>query len=100
MKKVYLAIIKNRYLKVGLSLVVIGAILAVYLNNEGVRCLSDLNRSGNMSSDNTQLERLKGNCFFITNSYVYSLFGLIIGSLIIIVWYSKYRNVWRTKFDK
>jgi hypothetical protein len=68
MKKVYLAIIKNRYLKVGLSLVVIGAILAVYLNNEGVKCLSDLNRSGNMSSDNTQ--RLKGNCFFITNSYV------------------------------
>ena len=100
MKKVYLAIIKNRYLKVGLSLVVIGAILAVYLNNEGVKCLSDLNRSGNMSRDNTQLERLKGNCFFITNSYVYSLFGLIIGSLIIIVWYSKYRNVWRTKFDK
>jgi hypothetical protein len=95
---VYLAIIKNRYLKVGLSLVVIGAILAVYLNNEGVKCLSDLNRSGNMSSDNTQ--RLKGNCFFITNSYVYSLFALIIGSLIIIVWYSKYRNVWRTKFDK
>ena len=100
MKKVYLAIIKNRYLKVGLSLVVIGAILAVYLNNEGVKCLSDLNRSRNMSSDNTQLERLKGNCFFITNSYVYSLFGLVIGSLIIIVWYSKYRNVWRTKFDK
>ena len=97
MKKVYLAIIKNRYLKVGLSLVITGAILAVYLNNEGVKCLSDLNRSGNMSSDNTQL---KGNCFFITNSYVYSLFGIIIGSLIIIVWYSKYRNVWRTKFDK
>src|ERR671919_1719039 len=102
MKKVYLAIIKNRYLKVGLSLVVIGAILAVYLNNEGVKCLSDLNRSGNMSSDNnnTQLERLKGNCFFITNSYVYSLFGLIIGALIIVVWYFKYRNVWGTKFDK
>ena len=98
MKKVYLAIIKNGYLKVGLSLVVTGAILAVYLNNEGVKCLSDLNRSGNTSSDNTQ--RLKGICFFITNSYVYSLFGLIIGSLIIIVWYSKYRNVWRTKFDK
>jgi hypothetical protein len=47
-----------------------------------------------------QLEQLKGNCFFITNSYVYSLFGLIIGALIIIVWYSKYRNVWRIKFDK
>jgi hypothetical protein len=46
------------------------------------------------------LELLKGNCFFITNSYVYSLFGLIIGALIIVVWYFKYRNVWGTKFDK
>ena len=70
-------------------------------NNEGVKCLSELSRSGNMSlEESRQLEQLKGNCFFITNSYVYSLFGLIIGALIIIVWYSKYRNVWRVKFDK
>ena len=100
MKKVYLAIIKNRYLKVGLFLLITGAILALYLNNEGVKCLSELSGSGGMTSGNTQLEQLKGICFFITNSYVYSLFGLITGSLIIIVWYSKYRNVWRTKFGK
>ena len=101
MKRVYLAIIKNRYLKVGLFLLIAGAVLAVYLNNEGIKCLSEISRSENINSnDSTQLELLKGNCFFITNSYVYSLFGLIIGLIIIIVWYSKYRNVWRSKFDK
>jgi hypothetical protein len=100
MKRVYLAIIKNRYLKVGLFLLIAGAVLAIYLNNEGIKCLSEISRSENISSDDTQLELLKGNCFFITNSYVYSLFGLIIGALIIGVWYFKYRNVWGTKFDK
>ena len=101
MKRVYLAIIKNRYLKIGLILLIASAVMAIYLNNEGINCLSELGRIRNMSLDNSQeLEQLKGYCFFITNAYVYSLFGLIIGSLIIIVWYSKYRNVWRTKFDK
>lgn len=101
MKRVYLAIIKNRYLKVGLFLLIAGAVLAIYLNNEGIKCLSEIRRSENISSDdNTQLELLKGNCFIITNSYVYSLFGLVIGALIIVVWYFKYRNVWGTKFDK
>jgi hypothetical protein len=100
MKRVYLAIIKNRYLKVGLFLLIAGAVLATYLNNEGVKCLSELSRSENNNSDEIQIETLRGNCFFITNSYVYSLLGLIIGALIIIVWYLKYRNVWGTKFDK
>jgi hypothetical protein len=100
MKRVYLAIIKNRYLKVGLFLLIAGVVLALYLNNEGIKCLSEISRSENIRSADTQLDVLKGNCFFITNSYVYSLFGLIIGALIIIVWYFKYRNVWGTKFDK
>ena len=90
MKRVYLAIIKNRYLKVGLFLLIGGAVLAVYLNNEGIKCLSEISRSENIRSDDTQLDVLKGNCFFITNSYVYSLFGLIIGALIIVVWYFMY----------
>ncbi|MDQ3840580.1 MAG: hypothetical protein M3297_15080 [Thermoproteota archaeon] len=100
MKRVYLAIIKNRYLKVGLFLLIVGAVLAVYLNNEGIKCLSELSRSENSSSDNIQIAVLRGNCFFITNSYVYSLLGLIIGASIIVVWYLKYRNVWGTKFDR
>jgi hypothetical protein len=101
MKRIYLAIVKNRYLKVGLILVIAGVILVIYLNNEGVKCLSEISRRQNASvEDNQELEQLRGNCFFITNSYFYSLFGVIIGSMIIIVWYSKYRNIWRSKFDK
>ena len=101
MKKIYLAIVKNRYLKVGLILLIASAIMVIYLNNEGVNCLSEISRKENMSLENSQeLEQLRGHCFFITNSYFYSLFGLIIGLIVIIVWYSKYRNVWRSKFDK
>jgi hypothetical protein len=101
MKRIYLAIVKNRYLKVGLILVIASAIMVIYLNNEGVKCLSEISRRQNTGLENDkQLEQLRGTCFFITNSYFYSLFGLIIGSMIIIVWYSKYRNVWRSKFDK
>jgi hypothetical protein len=101
MKRIYLAIIKNRYLKVGLILVIASAIMVIHLNNEGVKCLSEISRRQNLGLENDkELEQLRGTCFFITNSYFYSLFGLIIGSMIIIVWYSKYRNVWRSKFDK
>ena len=101
MKRIYLAIVKNRYLKVGLILVIAGAIMVIYLNNEGVKCLSEISRRQNASlEDNQELEQLRGTCFFITNSYFYSIFGVIIGSMIIIVWYSKYRNIWRSKFDK
>jgi hypothetical protein len=82
-------------------LVIASAIMVIYLNNEGVKCLSEISRRQNMGLENDkQLEQLREICFFITNSYFYSLFGLIIGSMIIIVWYSKYRNVWRSKFDK
>jgi hypothetical protein len=101
MKRIYLAIVKNRYLKVGLILVIASAIMVIHLNNEGVKCLSEISRMQNLGLENDkELEQLRGTCFFITNSYFYSLFGLIIGSMIIIVWYSKYRNVWRSKFDK
>lgn len=104
MKKIYLAIVKNKYLKVGLFLLVVSGIMAIYLNNEGFDCLSRL--SGNEKKDSSfddekqTLEELKGYCFFITNSYVYSLFGIIIGAIITIVWYLKYRNIWRTKVEK
>jgi hypothetical protein len=102
MKKVYLAIIKNKYLKIGLLLLVASGIMAIYLNNEGFNCLSKLSKNGKGSFDDESkaVEEARWYCFFITNSYVYSLFGVLIGAIIIIVWYLKYRNIWQTKFEK
>jgi hypothetical protein len=91
MKKMYLIVIKNKYLKIGLLLLVASGIIAIYLNNEGFNCLSKLNRKEEISSfhEDETLEGLASYCFFITNSYVYSLFGIAIGAITIIVWYYK-----------
>ena len=101
MKEMYLIVIKNRYLKIGLLLLVASGIIAIYLNNEGFNCLSKLTRKevDSFHEDDT-LEGLAGYCFFITNSYVYSLFGIVSGAIIITVWYCKYRNIWYPKYKK
>ena len=39
-------------------------------------------------------------CFLVTNLYVYSLFGIIIGIVIIGVWYTKYKKIWSNRFKK
>jgi hypothetical protein len=33
-----------------------------------------------------ELEQATANCFVITNSYVYSLFGLVAGVILVAVW--------------
>jgi hypothetical protein len=100
-KKVYLIVIKNKYLKIGLLLLIASGSIAIYLNNEGFSCLSKLSKKepASFRTDET-LEGLAAYCFFITNSYVYSLFGIVIGAITIIVWYCKYRNIWYTKYKK
>jgi hypothetical protein len=101
MKKIYLIVIGNKYLKSGLLLLVISGIMAIYLNNESFNCLSKLNKKEiDSSHPDETLEGLASYCFFVTNSYVYSLFGIVIGAMIITVWYCKYRNIWYTKYKK
>lgn len=101
MKKIYLIVIKNKYLKIGLLLLVASGIMAIYLSNEGFNCLSKLNRKEKDSfTADGSLEGLASYCFFITNSYVYSLFGVVIGAITIVAWYCKYRNIWHTKYKK
>jgi len=39
-------------------------------------------------------------CFLVTNLYVYSLFGIIIGMIIIVAWYIKYKKIWSRGFKK
>ena len=39
-------------------------------------------------------------CFLVTNLYVYALYGIIIGAIIIIVWYLKYKSIWSKRIKK
>jgi hypothetical protein len=44
-----------------------------------------------------QSYELRKYCFLVTNLYVYSLFGIIIGFIILVLWYIRYKKIWSGK---
>ena len=77
------------YLHIGAILLGISGAAAIYLNFQGVACLTDLAQEDRSTIMPDRLHELQRNCFIITNSYVYSLFGVIIGIILIVLWYLK-----------
>ena len=76
----------------------ISAILSLFLNFQSFNCLTKLSEYYNSPleidpQNNTTID-LQRNCFIITNSYVFSVFGIIIGVMILIVGY------WKKKKNK
>ncbi|MDF0680426.1 MAG: hypothetical protein P0116_05615 [Candidatus Nitrosocosmicus sp.] len=43
---------------------------------------------------------LRKYCFLVTNLYVYSLFGVVIGFIILVLWYMRYKKIWAGKKNK
>jgi hypothetical protein len=43
---------------------------------------------------------LRKYCFLITNMYVYSLFGVIIGFILLVIWYIRYKQIWAWKKNR
>jgi hypothetical protein len=127
--RIYYAIKKNNYLKASTLLIFTCSIFATILNIEGTNCITKINSSEmataavaaneqkinktsqhqqqqqivnqNQSSKEKKIESFKlvQYCFLVTNLYVYSVYGIIIGIIIIVAWYIKYRIIWskRTK---
>ena len=113
----YYAIKKNNYLKTSIILIATFSIFAVILNIEGSNCLSKINslineqklnrtaqthtqqqltdsQQNQNESEIRESAGLINYCFLVTNLYVYSLFGIIIGIMIIVIWYMKYKKIW------
>jgi hypothetical protein len=44
-----------------------------------------------------QSYELRKYCFLVTNLYVYSLFGVIIGFIVLVLWYVRYKKIWSGK---
>ncbi|MCI0561231.1 MAG: hypothetical protein MN733_22320 [Nitrososphaera sp.] len=80
------------YLHAGIVILTISGAFSLYLNFEGVRCLTAINTAGGVLSEQA-LEELERNCFIITNSYVYSLFGVVAGVVLIAIWVRRKRKV-------
>lgn len=79
------------YCYYGLFFIAIFSVLALDLNSEGFRCLSILSQLDAPLRD-PSLRVLEWNCFLVTNSYVYSLFGIAIGGILLFIWYRKSAN--------
>jgi hypothetical protein len=75
----------------GIFFIAIFFVLALDLNSEGFRCLSILNQEDVQLTD-PSLRGLEWYCFLVTNSYVYSLFGIAIGAILLFLWYRKGLN--------
>ncbi len=83
----------KKYMYIGAITLVASGAVAIYLNFQGARCLSDLaqvDRSA-FTEENFEIER---NCSLITNSYVYSIYSLIIGVILLVIGVVKKRNVY------
>ena len=124
--RIYYAIKKNNYLKISTLLIVACSLFAGILNFEGSNCINKINsltselkinKTGQQQQQQqiTPIQQLYKNqsekerkdsfalvqhCFLITNLYVYSIYGIIIGIIIIVIWYIKYKRIWSRKIKK
>ena len=89
---------RNRYYTIGSFMLIISAILSLFFNSQSFNCLTKLSEYYNspleIDPQNKTTVDLQRNCFIITNSYVFSGFGIIIGVIILIVGY------WKKKKNK
>ena len=102
----YYAIKKNNYLKVSTILICICGVFAAILNIDENNCITKLNYNDqkqqsqklnktNQHSDllpqikndkaNVESFKLMQHCFLVTNLFIYCIYGIIIGGIIIIV---------------
>ena len=50
-----------------------------------------------LTQQEQQSYELRKYCFLVTNLYVYSLFGVIIGFIVLVLWYMRYKKIWSGK---
>ena len=82
----------SRYLYAGVSILVASGAAATYLNFQGLACLTDLARIDRSVIPAGVLEEMERNCALVTNSYVYSLYAVAAGAILVIVGFMKKRK--------
>ena len=85
----------KKYIFIGAITLAASGAVAIYLNFQGVKCLSDLvqvDRSVLTPERLEEIEEMERNCFIITNSYVYSVYGIIVGIILIVIGLLKKRK--------
>jgi hypothetical protein len=81
-----------KYLYIGAITLAASGAAAIYLNFQAVKCLSDLAQIDRSAITLEHLEEMEENCSIITNSYVYSVYGVIVGIMLIVIGLIKKRK--------
>jgi hypothetical protein len=69
-------------------------------NNTGFSRLDQQQQEEERQLQDAMLQQsyeLRKHCFLVTNLYVYSLFGVIIGFIVLIIWYTRYKQIWTVR---
>jgi hypothetical protein len=82
----------GRYLYVGAIIIAISGAIATYLNFQGARCLTDIARLDRSVAPPGLVEEMERNCAVVTNSYVYSIYGVVAGIVLVVVGFMKKRK--------
>jgi len=82
----------SRYAYVGVTILAVSGAIAIYLNFQGVKCLSDLAFVDRSVLTPGQLEEMERNCSIVTNSYVYSVYGIVAGIVLVVMGFMKRRK--------
>jgi hypothetical protein len=82
----------KRYLYIGAIILAVSGAIAIYLNFQGIRCLSDLALIDRSITTSGQIEEMERNCSIVTNSYVYSIYGVVAGIILVAVGFMKKRK--------
>jgi hypothetical protein len=75
----------TKYMYIGAITLAASGAAAIYLNFQAIRCLSDLAQVDRTVFSAEHLEEMERNCMIITNSYVYSVYGIIVGVILIVI---------------
>lgn len=82
----------TKYLHVGTVILAVSGAATVYLNFQGVRCLSELAQIDRSIVPLELLKEMERNCAVVTNSYVYSVYAVVAGIMLVVVGYMKKRK--------
>lgn len=82
----------SKYLNIGAIILAVSGAVAIYLNFQGARCLSDIARLDRSVVPPELVEELERNCSIVTNSYVYSIYGVVAGIMLVVAGFVKKRK--------
>ena len=81
-----------RYLYVGIVVLSASGAIAIYLNFHGARCLTALAQLDRSVVPPELVEETERNCAITTNSYVYSIYGVVAGIVLVVIGFMRKRK--------